>query len=122
MNRAIFRIIGGTYLLSLIIYLLIPASVTTIHWQPTESIHIHHYFYGFMARIVIGFITLVYNNFPKRLLAVIYGLSLFLVMDEFNMWLKFREDTPDPYEHLAPIIVLIIFLALYLLDKLKKSP
>ncbi len=120
-DRAIFKVIAATYAVMFVIYFFMPDWVMELHWQPTPNIHVHHYFYGIIILASIGFIALVYPGLTNRLIAAIYGLGLFLVMDEANMWFKFREDNPGRYRYIGSILVALAFFAVYALDRIKKS-
>ena len=120
MDKKAFNRIAVTYLIFFIVYRFLPDSIMAIHWQPTTEIHVHHYFYGVMMIMVVGFMRLVYPDLAKNLLAIIYGFGLFFVLDQITMLFKFRED--PAYEYLVSTIVAIIFLLLCVINKIKKSP
>lgn len=99
-----------------------PGWIKEIHWQPTQDIHVHHFFYGVLILAVSGFIALIYKNTSKVILAIIYGLGLFLAFDELNVLFKLRETDQDPYRQLGNLIIASVFFILFLVSKNKNSP
>jgi hypothetical protein len=56
--------------------------------------HIHHLVFGIIGLMVVGYISIGFNpQRPgvRRLLAVLFGLSAALTMDEFALWLRLSD-------------------------------
>jgi hypothetical protein len=78
--------------------------------------HIHHFVYGVLALLVIGFLAIRFH--PQRLwirrtLAVIYGAAAALVLDEFAVWLTFEDVYWSP-QGKASVAALILAGAFFL--------
>ncbi len=71
------------------------------HWLPflhdnvTKSgLHIHHFVYGIIILLVVGYLALA---FPERsgarliVLALLYGIAAALTLDEFAIWLNLED-------------------------------
>ncbi len=73
--------------------------------------HIHHFSWGIFILVITGFWAL-YDLKPSyhRRLAVVYGLGLGLVFDEFALWLKLNENYYSRLSYDAVIIVSLILL------------
>lgn len=60
-----------------------------------KGVHVHHLNFGIFLLSVIGFITLVYQDFSKRyvhVLSLIYGIALAWTFDELALWLLLEDD------------------------------
>jgi len=71
------------------------------HWLPflhdnvTKSgLHIHHFVYGIIILLVVGYVALA---FPERqgkrliVLSLLYGIAAALTLDEFAIWLNLED-------------------------------
>ncbi len=71
------------------------------HWLPflhdnvTKSgLHIHHFVYGIIIMLVVGYLALA---FPERqgkrliVLSLLYGIAAALTLDEFAIWLNLED-------------------------------
>lgn len=112
-----------SYVISFNIYLLIPESVKAIHWDP-GNLHIHHYFYGILS-VFILFLPAIYSEKLRKkvYLSAVYGLSLFLLVDEITMviWLGPNMDESHPLRHLPDVLVMAVFLLTLLIMRLRKN-
>jgi hypothetical protein len=71
------------------------------HWLPflhdnvTKSgPHIHHFVYGIIILLVVGYLTLAFpERDGKRLIvfALLYGIGAALTLDEFAIWLNLED-------------------------------
>lgn len=49
--------------------------------------HIHHFFLGFVILSIVGWITLFWKDYSKKIVAVLYGAGLGIFVDEIGMLL-----------------------------------
>ena len=56
------------------------------------GVHVHHFTYGIFVLAIVGFISLVWNNLSRTILAILYGVGLSLSFDEFGMWLRLSDN------------------------------
>jgi hypothetical protein len=85
--------------------------------------HVHHFAYGIVLLIIIGYILLTQPRSPKtRLkLSILYGIALGLAFDEFAMWIQLEEVYYDRATYDAIVIITAILLNLvYFEDFWKK--
>lgn len=75
------------------------------------GVHVHHFIFGILLLSVISFIAL-YDVRPvvHRRLAVLYGIALGLIFDEFAIWLRLSNDYYARISYDALIIVLLLLL------------
>ena len=60
-----------------------------------RGVHVHHFNYGILIISIVGLITLTNRSFTDRhvrKLAVIFGLGLAIMLDEFEMCMKLDES------------------------------
>lgn len=85
-----FWILAGflpTFLISRLIVDTSPALFLSVH-----GTHVHHLTYGIIMLAVTGFISLVWPQVSRILLAIAYGVGLALAFDEFGMWLHLTSN------------------------------
>jgi len=71
------------------------------HWLPflhdnvmKSGLHIHHFVYGIIVLLVVGYVALA---FPERqgkrliVLSLLYGIAAALTLDEFAIWLNLED-------------------------------
>ena len=52
------------------------------------TFRLHHFVYGDILLVIAGLLAIVFSEkIPKNLLALVYGIGLGLVLDEFPLWL-----------------------------------
>ena len=111
------------YLISFIVWLIIPDSIKKIHWSP-GNLHVHHYFYGILFAFTL-FLPAIYSEKlrTKVCLSAVYGLSLFLLVDEFMMvlWLAPNMDDGHPMRHLPDFMVMAIFTVVIVIMQFRKN-
>ena len=71
------------------------------HWLPflhdtvTKSgLHIHHFVYGIVLLLVIGYISLAFPRAGGKrviVLSLLYGVAAALTLDEFALWLNLED-------------------------------
>lgn len=71
------------------------------HWLPflhdnvTKSgLHIHHFVYGIIILLVVGYLALAFpEQQGKRLIvfSLLYGVAAALILDEFAIWLNLED-------------------------------
>jgi hypothetical protein len=58
-----------------------------------NGVHVHHFTYGIFVLSTVGFVSIVWPQLRlHRLLAVLYGVGLALLFDEFGMWLHLTAN------------------------------
>ena len=77
---------------------------------------IHHFNFGFLILVCVGYFLLVNHNYDNRLkLAKIYGIGLALAFDEFGMWLHLQDNYWVRQSYDGIIIITVVLLnAVYL--------
>lgn len=80
--------------------------------------HVHHFAYGIILLIVIGFFLLTQPRSPNtRLkLSLIYGVALGLAFDEFAMWIQLEDVYYDRATYDAIVIVALTLLNIIYFD------
>jgi hypothetical protein len=75
-----------------------------------DNIHIHHLNYGIILLSIVGFsnITALGQGY-KRLFAVLYGIGLGLIFDEFGMLLELQDVYYNALSYYAVIIIATLF-------------
>lgn len=76
-----------------------------------RGVHVHHFIFGIFLLAVVSFVAL-YDIRPvvHRRLAVIYGISLGLIFDEFSLWLRLTNDYYARVTYDALVIIVLLFL------------
>jgi len=74
--------------------------------------HVHHFAYGFVLLIFIGYFLLTQPRSPKtRLkLSVLYGIALGFAFDEFAMWIQLEDVYYDRATYDAIVIIAALLL------------
>ena len=92
-------------------------SRTIVNFFPNLSLevrgtHIHHFAYGIIMLVLVGYYLLVQDRSPKtRLkLSLVYGVALGLAFDEFAMWIQLEDVYYDRATYDAIVIVSAILL------------
>ena len=81
--------------------------------------HIHHYSYGILLMAVAGFLALI-DFRHVRTIGFVYGVSLFMVADEFNMWVRLKEQGDDPLRHIGNLVVAAILVLILIVKLIKR--
>jgi len=88
-----------------------------------KGVHIHHFTYGVVVLVLVGFFTLARRLTPDsrawRWSAFVYGVGLGLTFDEFGMWIMLRDDYWVRQSYDAIIIITLLFLNILLFPTLK---
>lgn len=76
-----------------------------------RGVHIHHFIFGIVILSVISFVAL-YDVRPvvHRRLAILYGLALGWIFDEFALWFGLKDNYSARLSYDAVITVSLIFL------------
>jgi hypothetical protein len=75
--------------------------------------HIHHYNYGIVILSLAGFFSLTVPGRRHRwTAAILYGVGLGLIFDEFAMWLRLEDDYYHRLSYDAVVAVASLFLLL----------
>lgn len=75
------------------------------------STHIHHYTYGFLVislAVIMISVMRELNQVMRNFLALIFGVGLALVIDEFGMWVAFNQN----YWNLTSKIAILLTIAI----------
>ena len=118
-RREPFLYVIISFFLAYAIYSLNPADMTS-HWWGPGGIHVHHFSYGIVLLAVVGYFAMYGFYFP-RIIGLVYGFGLFLVADEFGMWLKLREDEPDSLRQTGNITVAVVLLFILVVKYIRKK-
>ena len=76
-----------------------------------KDIHVHHFAYGIILLVASGYLALI-NNGPrgKYLIALLYGLGLGLVFDEFGIWLRLSDNSSARYSYDGVVVLIAFFI------------
>lgn len=74
------------------------------------SLHIHHYFYGFVTLAAVGWIAVFRDSYSKRIVAVLYGLGMGVSVDEIGMLLT-EGEYYSRSTYVAVMVFVVVFLA-----------
>ena len=76
-----------------------------------EDVHIHHFVYGIILLSACCYLALV-NNGPKSkyLIALLYGIGLGLVFDEFQMWLLLSDNDSARWSYDGVVVLIAFFI------------
>ena len=108
----------ATFIASRLIVTLLPELFLKV-----RGTHVHHFAYGIILLIFIGYYLLTQPRSPKiRLrLSVLYGIALGLAFDEFAMWIQLENDYYDRATYDAIVIIATFLLnIIYFEDFWKK--
>jgi hypothetical protein len=108
----------GTFAISRLIVNYLPDLTLKV-----RGTHVHHFAYGFVLLILIGYFLLTQERHPKtRLkLSLVYGIALGLAFDEFAMWIQLEDVYYDRTTYDAVVIVAALLLnVVYFEDFWKK--
>ncbi len=69
----------------------------------SSGTHIHHLVFGIVGLLIAGYISAAFTNdrpWGRRAVAILYGVSAALTLDEFALWLTLRDVywTPEGKE------------------------
>ncbi len=84
-----------------------------IHQLDFGTVHLHHYFYGFVTLAVVGWIAVFRDGYSKRLVAVLYGLGMGVFLDEVGMLLTGGAYFSRSTYFAVVLFVAVFFVALY---------
>jgi len=77
-----------------------------------EFVHIHHFVYGIFFLALSGFLSTIFpHRINKNFIAILYGIGLGLVVDEFGVWLKLD---PTYHQEASLSAIFIVTIALFL--------
>lgn len=71
--------------------------------------HVHHYFLGLLLLGAVGWIAVFYDDYPRRIVAALYGLGMGVFMDEVGLLL-----TEGDYYAVSTYFVAVVFVSLFL--------
>lgn len=75
-----------------------------------NGVHVHHLTFGIIILAIIGYVSLTtHSNHAKKIIAILYGIGLALVFDEFGMWLHLKDDYWIRHSYDA-VLVITVFL------------
>jgi hypothetical protein len=96
----------ATFAISRLIVNLLPDLTLKVH-----HVHVHHFAYGIILLIFIGYFLLTQPRSPKtRLkLSVLFGIALGLAFDEFAMWIQLEDVYYDRATY-DSIVIIFAFL------------
>ena len=84
---------------------------TIFKYNIIADYHIHHFTYGIVILVIVGFIALfIPNRLERTWIYVMYGLGIGLIFDEFGVWLKL-----DPDYHQIASIAAVISISVFLI-------
>jgi len=74
--------------------------------------HIHHFAYGIVLLILIGYFLLTQDRHPrtKLKLSLVYGVALGLAFDEFAMWIQLEDVYYDRATYDAIVIIAALLM------------
>ncbi|TAN57525.1 hypothetical protein EPN15_04110 [Patescibacteria group bacterium] len=75
--------------------------------------HIHHYTYGFLIislAVIMISVMRELNQVMRNFLALLFGVGLALITDEFGMWVAFNKDYWNLTSKLAIFLTIAILL------------
>lgn len=82
--------------------------------------HIHHFFFGFAALALVGWLVLFHPAYSRLRVAVLYGVGLGIWVDEFGMLLT-EGDYFAGSTYFVAIMLVSLFLAGYYWDTRRES-
>ena len=76
-----------------------------------EDVRIHHFAYGIIILAASGYLALI-NNGPrsKYLIALLHGLGLGLVFDEFGIWLRLSDNSAARFSYDGVVVLIAFFI------------
>lgn len=76
-----------------------------------KDIHVHHFAYGIILLVASGYLALI-NSGPlvKYFIALLYGLGLGLVFDEFGIWLRLSDNSSARYSYDGVVVLIAFFI------------
>ncbi len=126
-SRRLVALVTFSFLLTfvaarLVVYLVL-GHLMPDFFLTVKGVHIHHFIYGVVILVVIGFYLLIKqpksDSHQLRWSALIYGFGLGLTFDEFGMWVMLRDDYWVRQSYDAIIIITLFFLNILLFPTLK---
>jgi len=107
-----FWVLAGflpTFLIARLIVDTSPGLFLAVH-----GTHVHHFTYGIIVLAIVGFISIVWEQVSRTLLAIVYGIGLALSFDEFGMWLHLTNNyNIDQSEDVMVGILVFLVIAVY---------
>ncbi len=89
------------------------------------DIHIHHYIYGLFLVSIVGVyaVTQTYNLAIKQALAILFGMGLGLIVDEFALWVAWHENYWGLLSKIAIVVVggILFFMSVLSSSNLKQK-
>ena len=107
-----------TFVLARLTVYLVLGHLMPNFFLTVRGVHIHHFTYGVVILVALGFFLLVNRLTPDsrwwRRAAFVYGVGLGLTFDEFGMWVMLRDDYWVRQSYDAIIIIILLFLNILL--------
>lgn len=102
----------------LISYLVINQLLSQSLFLAFGDFRLHHFVYGNILLVVVGFLAISFEKLNRNWLALIFGIGLGLVLDEFPLWMGDISQLQSnvvfipltPWIILATLLLLIVFL------------
>lgn len=77
-----------------------------------NGIHIHHLTWGIIIMSISGFLSLINKSpYVHRRLALIYGVGLGLIFDEFAMWLHLEDNYYSSLTYNSIVTISLVLLS-----------
>lgn len=105
-----------TFLIARLIVDTSPGLFLAVH-----GTHVHHFTYGIIVLASSGFLSLVWEQASRMILAIIYGIGLALSFDEFGMWLHLTNNyNIDQSEDVMVGILVFLVITVYGIDIIRR--
>ena len=126
-SRRLVALIAFAFLLTFVaartVVYLVLGHLMPNFFLTVKGVHIHHFTYGVVILVVIGFYLLIFRPQSEtralRVSALVYGAGLGLTFDEFGMWIMLQDDYWVRQSYDAVIIITLLFLNILLLPTIK---
>lgn len=85
--------------------------------------HVHHFAYGIILLIIIGYVLLTQPRSRKTRLkmSLLFGIALGLAFDEFAMWIQLEDAYYDRTSYDAIVIITTLLLNIVYFDEFWKK-
>ena len=112
-----------TFVISRLTVYLVLGHLMPNFFLTVRGVHIHHFTYGVVILVVVGFALLIKRLDPNarllRWLAFFYGVGLGLTFDEFGMWIRLQDDYWVRQSYDMIIVISLLFLNILLFPTIK---
>jgi len=80
-----------------------------------RNTHVHHFAYGILLLVIIGFFLLTQPRSPRTRLkmSLLYGVAIGLAFDEFGMWIQLEDMYYNRASYDAIIISTLLLNIIY---------